>query len=76
MKVSQIDEAIVAAAQPSWRKVALIVAVAAKSKGVGVPDDDEGHRAIAARIEALVRDGRLTAQGDLKKWRHSEVRLP
>jgi hypothetical protein len=31
---------------------------------------------IARRIEALVRDGRLVAQGDITNWRHSEVRLP
>ena len=27
------------------------------------------------QIEALVRAGRVTAQGNLKRWRHSEVRL-
>ena len=76
MNTSRIDEAILAAAQPSWRKVAVVVATAARAVGVGVTDDEAGYRVIASRIEALVQAGRLAAQGDLKKWRHSEVRLP
>jgi hypothetical protein len=76
MNTSRIDEAILSAAQPSWRKVAMIVAKAAVAEGIGVADDEEGHRAIASRIEAFVQDGRLAALGDLKRWRHSEVRLP
>jgi hypothetical protein len=31
---------------------------------------------IAARIAALVAAGRLASQGDISRWRHSEVRLP
>jgi hypothetical protein len=73
MNTSRIDDAILAAAQKSWRKVAMIVAKTSE-EDTGVPDDEEGHRVIASRIEALVQDGRLVAQGDLKKWRHSEVR--
>jgi hypothetical protein len=30
--------------------------------------------ALAARIQVLVVSGRLEGQGDLRKWRHSEVR--
>ena len=76
MNTSRIDDEILAAAQKSWRKVAMIVAKTSSAEGTGVPDDEQGHRVIASRIEALVQDGRLVAQGDLKKWRHSEVRLP
>jgi hypothetical protein len=75
MNTSRIDEAILAAAQPSWRKVAMIVSIASKAEGIGVTDDEAGYRVIASRIEALVEAGRLAAQGDLKKWRYSEVRL-
>jgi hypothetical protein len=35
-----------------------------------------GHDLIAQRIVALVEDGRLIAQGDISRWRQSEVRLP
>jgi len=31
--------------------------------------------AVAARIQVLAEDGPLESQGDLRKWRHSEVRL-
>lgn len=54
----------------------MIIAMAAKAEGIDVADDEEGHRLIASRIEELVQNGRLAAQGDLKRWRHSEVRLP
>jgi hypothetical protein len=37
--------------------------------------DAELHE-VAQRIRAPVEDGRLEAQGDRSKWRHSEVRLP
>ena len=36
---------------------------------------DGGYEVISRRIEALVHDGRLVAQGDTKNWRFSEVRL-
>jgi hypothetical protein len=36
---------------------------------LGVRDE-----AFAARIQVLVEAGRLESQGDLRKWRHSEVR--
>jgi hypothetical protein len=59
-----------------WLKVARILVDAARVKGVEIPDTEKGLRVLARRIEALVRQGRLVAQGDLRKWRHSEVRLP
>lgn len=41
-----------------------------------LPEGDDGHNLVAQRIEALVGDGRLEAQGNIKNWRFSEVRLP
>jgi hypothetical protein len=32
--------------------------------------------ALAARIGVLCMEGRLESQGNLSRWRHSEVRLP
>ena len=40
-----------------------------------LPPGEEGDEVISRSIEALVRDGRLAAQGDTKNWRFSEVRL-
>jgi hypothetical protein len=59
--------------QWQWRKMALVVAMAyGRCKELGLPISDE---ALAARIQVLVESDRLEAQGDLRRWRHSEVRL-
>ncbi len=73
---SDIDAAILAAVDASWRKVAMIVAKAAERLARDLPGEDDTYDLIARRIEVLVRDGRLVARGDLKEWRHSEVRRP
>ena len=44
--------------------------------GSDLPEGDDRYNLVAKRIEILVRRGRLLAQGDLTKWRHSEVRKP
>ncbi len=76
MTSSEIEAAVLAVAQPSWRKVAMIIVTAADRLGRDFPEGDDGHHLVARRIEALVRDGRLAAQEDITLWRHSEVRLP
>ena len=72
---SEIDAAILAVVKPSWRKVALVVGQATRRLG-DFADNTEIHRSVAGRISALVSDGRLIAQGDITKWRTSEVRRP
>ena len=72
----QIDGAILAVTVTSWRKIALVVALAQRMLGGNPPIGDAGLDLIAKRIEALVQDGRLLAQGDIKNWRYSEVRKP
>jgi hypothetical protein len=76
MSTSNIDDAILAVAEVYWLKVASIIMKAAQRLGGELPEGDDGYRLIAARIAALVRGGRLVTQGDISKWRHSEVRLP
>jgi len=44
--------------------------------GSELPEGDAVYNLVVKRIEILVRDGRLLVQGDIKKWRHSEVRKP
>jgi hypothetical protein len=44
--------------------------------GGDLPEGDAAYDLIAKRIEILVGDGRLLAQGSISKWRHSEVRKP
>jgi hypothetical protein len=76
MTSSEIDNAILAVAQASWRKVAMVIVKAAERLGPDLPVSDVGDGMIAERVEALVRAGRLISQGDISRWRHSEVRLP
>ena len=57
-------------------KVAMVVVKAADAQGSYLPDGEDVYKVIAKRVEALVRDGHLVAQGDIRKWRHSEVRRP
>ena len=74
-----IDEAILAmlsAANGRWRKVAMVIARVAEGIGNDLHNDDARYELVARRIEALVGDGRLVVQGDIKKWRFSEVRRP
>lgn len=53
-----------------WLKVARIIGRVSDRMPNG-PHFEE----IAARIQALVNDGKLEAKGDLSRWGYSEVRL-
>jgi hypothetical protein len=66
-----LDALILSSASERWQKVARIIAVVSERAG-----DGTNFNAIAARICALVDDGKLQAKGDLSRWRYSEVRLP
>ena len=67
-----------------WRKVAMVIVQAANQlgwtvssgRGWAVESDeaDEHLVQIAQRLAALVADGQLEAQGELARWRYSEVR--
>jgi len=79
MSDSEIDEAVLSflsSAKGHWRKVASVIARSSDAVKSALPEGEAGHELIAERIEALVSEGRLNVQGDIKKWRHSEVRLP
>lgn len=74
MNNSQIDEAILSVVAERWTKVARVIPEVAKAMGGDLRSQGENFEAIAQRIEALVSDGRLSAQGNIKRWRFSEVR--
>ena len=59
-----------------WRKVAFVINSVASAMADGSANEDERYETVARRIELLVREGRLLAQGDIKKWRFSEIRFP
>jgi len=73
---SQIDDAILAVAKPPWRKVAFIVARAVEHIGGEFTEREDAYQIVAARIQSLAAHGRLAAQGNLAKWRFSEVKIP
>lgn len=52
-----------------------MVIVFTAEKLVDLPEGNEGYSLVAKRIEFLVQNGGLLAQGDITKWRHSEVCL-
>ena len=76
MTSSEIDSAVLAVTEVHWRKVAMIIMKTAERLGPGLALGDAGYNMVVARIAALVAAGRLVSQGDISRWRHSEVRLP
>ncbi len=69
----QLDVWILTYARQRWLKVARIIGdVMLKQRGLYRGDGTD----IAERIEALVARGDLLAQGDLKQWEYSEIRIP
>ncbi len=75
MDPSQIDTLILSEAGERWMKVAKMIGKIVGALGHDLPFGDEGCEIVSRRIEALVRDGRLAAQGDTRNWRFSEIRL-
>jgi len=69
----QLDEIIFSLLKPRWQKTAAILIYAEKRcKELGLPISDD---VIAARLRALSDSDRIEGIGDLRLWRHSEVRL-
>jgi hypothetical protein len=69
---ADIDQIIFSVLHSQWRKTAAIVGMALeRCKELGLPISDE---VLAARLGALAEADHLESQGDLRMWRHSEVR--
>ena len=76
---TQVDDAVIAylsTANGHWRKVAMVFGRVREALGAEFPDGEAGHELFDRRMAALVRAGSLVAQGDITRWRSSEVRLP
>jgi hypothetical protein len=76
MTDAALDEAILASVGPNWTKVAMVIARASEAQSSVVPDDEDDLKAFGRRIEVLVASGALEARGDVRHWRHSEIRKP
>ncbi|MCK1543074.1 hypothetical protein IVA87_00505 [Bradyrhizobium sp. 147] len=69
----RFDEIIFSVMERTWRKTAMMVwLVVNRCKELGLSIDDE---MVAARLKALSDSDRIEGIGDLRMWRHSEVRL-
>jgi hypothetical protein len=71
---SDIDKLLLSFCDVRWLKVARIIGKAIQtfeSRGVRVAADE-----LDARMAILVGARALEAKGDIRNWRHSEVRLP
>jgi uncharacterized protein DUF3658 len=61
-----------AAMTPRWQKMAMVVGNAStRCQELALPIAAE---VLAARIQVLAGSGRLEGKGDLRRWRHSEIR--
>lgn len=70
---AEFDQLIFSALDPNWRKTARVIGnLAIRCKALGWPIDPE---ILGARIRALAEAGKIESAGDLRFWRHSEVRL-
>jgi hypothetical protein len=72
--IALIDGALLSNVAVNWRKLASVVAKTMDStegKLVGVPD-----LFYAQRVMVLAKSGAVESQGDLRRMRYSEVRLP
>jgi hypothetical protein len=73
------DEAILSllsASNGRWKKVAMVISRVADAMSSDLPKGDDGYELVARRMEVLVSEGRLLAQGNIKNWRFSQVRQP
>ena len=70
---ADLDGIIFSLLKPRWQKTAMVVIKAVlHCQGRALPIADEE---IAARLQVLSDSDRIEGIGDLRKWRHSEVRL-
>jgi hypothetical protein len=70
---TDLDSIIFSLLKLQWQKTAAIISRAwNRCETLGLPVDIE---VLGVRLQALAEAGRLANQGDLRKWRYSEVRL-
>ena len=69
---SNIEKMIISAASKDWQKTAMVI-----SKVFDNPKFDNTYSAqdVAAIIGTLIEGGKLSSQGNIRRWRDSSVRL-
>lgn len=53
----------------------MVIAKVGTTNSDDFTEDEENLELIAERIEVLIGEGRLIAEGDTSNWRHSEIKL-
>ena len=72
-----IDQLLLSFCDMRWRKVARVIGSSFDIlEGCGIRPNGTLAKIIDIRIAALVSSGQLEAEGNIRKWRYSEVRLP
>jgi hypothetical protein len=74
IEIESIDAGLLAAANQNYRKVAMVVGTAMQRLGERFPLVPDIF--YSQRVQALVLQGKLVAQGNLRHMRYSEVKLP
>lgn len=72
-KDAQIDALVLGAASDEWQKTAMVI-----SAVFDHPDfskDECSAQEVAERLYILVDNGQLDVQGNMRRWRDSEVRV-
>lgn len=70
---TDLDTIIFSVLKLQWQKTAVVISRALeRCETLGLPLDAE---VVGVRIQSLAEADRLESQGDLRKWRYSEVRL-
>jgi hypothetical protein len=72
--VEKIDQAILASVVPHWRKLARVVTEAMEKVEREFPDVPDLF--YSQRAMVLAERGLLESQGNLRRMRYSEVRIP
>ncbi len=74
---AELDELMLSFCDVRWRKVARVFGNTMQVlEDRGIQISGGVAAALDARMEALVKSGRLEAEGNIRRWRYSEVRLP
>ncbi len=77
MDDTQIDALIIEAASTHWTKVAVIISKVYDSFAAQGQDVSKDlAQIIAERLYILVDNGKLAAQGNMRRWRDGDVKLP
>jgi hypothetical protein len=74
---SELDQLLLSFCSERWRKVARIIGQTMQvleERGIQITCKTADE--IDARMAVLVGTGQLEAEGNIRKWRFSEVRLP